>query len=322
MSALESILYKIIVIALVPFVPLNVSDVFHVFESGQGNGQIVYQTSTTRQSEVFEGPHKTDVFSLGVVTSAGSALVIDEASSAVLFEKDADTPRSIGSITKLMTALVFLDSETSFNATAQILQEDIRYGGVQYVLPNDPVRVQDLFSASLIGSDNTSSAALMRLSGLGERDFIGRMNQKAKELGMTQSTFVDATGLSSHNRASARDVSKLIQEATKTPKLQEVISKSEAVFVGQSGYTYNIPSTDELLQTFLNKPPYKVIGAKTGYLPEAGYCLSVRVTKNGSSDLLLVVLGSESKVARFDDVKALSSWAYKTFSWETDPSNL
>lgn len=321
MSALENVLYKFIVIAIVPFVPLNVSDIFHVFEAKQDNSQFVYQVSSSNLENVFSGPAKVDTFSLGVVTSAKSALVVDEVSSTVLFEKDADIPRPIGSITKLMTALVFLESEPSFDATAQILREDIRYGGIQYVLPNDPVSIQNLFSASLIGSDNTSSAALMRLSGLDDYDFVARMNQKAKELGMTKTTFVDSTGLSSLNRASARDVAKLIQEATKISQLQKVISSSEAVFTGQSGYTYNIPSTDELLQTFLNKPPYKVIGAKTGYLPEAGYCLSTRVTKEGSSDLLLVVLGSESKAARFEDVKALSSWAYKTFEWGNDPNN-
>lgn len=275
----------------------------------------------SRTSEGQEGmartPKKLDAFSLGAEVSAKSAVAIDTASGAVLFEKAADIPRSIGSITKLMTALVFLESAPPFEGDAGILPSDVRYGGIQYILPGDTIRVQDVFAASLIGSDNSSSAALARLSGLSTEAFVARMNTLAKELGMEHTHFVDTTGLSSANRSTALDVSKLLLSATKNERLRPIIQKPEAVFVGASGHTYKIPSTDELLGTYIHTAPYAVIGAKTGYLPEAGYCLAARITKEQSGDVLVVVLGSTAKSLRFDDVKSLASWAFETFSWET-----
>jgi D-alanyl-D-alanine endopeptidase (penicillin-binding protein 7) len=263
-------------------------------------------------------PAKVDVTSVGVVTSAVSAIVMDRRTGEILYEKNSDQARSIGSITKLMTAYVFLQGNPDLDARAAIVSDDLRYGGIQHIGLNDEVAVRNLLYASLVGSDNSATAALARLSGLPLGDFIARMNETAAEFGMQNTTFADTTGLSSHNRSVAPDIAKLLdhvltQEVIKDATQQPVIS-----FVGSSGRAYSIASTDELLYSYLNEDPYAIIGAKTGFLPEAGYCLGTIFSKHDRSEIIVVALGSETKLGRFQDVKALAAWTYKVFEWPED----
>ncbi len=260
-------------------------------------------------------PVKVDPTSVGVVTSAVSAVVVDRASGKVLFEKNADAPRSIGSITKLMTAYVFLETIPNLDAPARIQPEDVRYGGRQHIKVNDEVTVRDLLLASLVGSDNSATAALVRLSGMPRGNFIARMNEVAATMGMRNTTFVDATGLDADNRSIVTDVVKLLDEALKNEVIKQATQQSFITITSASGESYYIESTDELLGSFMNRPPYKIEGGKTGFLPEAGYCLGTIFSENNSHEIIVVVLGSDSKAGRFQDVKALAAWAYRVFDW-------
>ncbi len=260
-------------------------------------------------------PAKVQATSVGVVTSAASAIVVDRATGTVLYEKNSGNPRSIGSISKLMTAFVFLKGRPDLSAAAAIAPADVRSGGVQHVSVGDMVTVGDLLRASLVGSDNSSTAALVRLSGMSEGDFVSRMNEVAAEIGMRETTFLDPTGLSPENRSVAPDLVRLVDEAMKNDVIREATEMSSVSFAGASGRVYSIDTTDDLLHSFLNEPPYKVIGGKTGFLPEAGYCLGSLVSENGGHELVVVVLGSETITGRFQDVKALAAWAYKTHEW-------
>ena len=263
-----------------------------------------------------QGPARVNTTSIGVITSAVSALVIDRETGAVLLEKNADEPRSIGSITKLMTAYVFLESNPDLEQFASITSSDLRYGGRQYIQTSDPVRIHDLLLASLVGSDNSATAALARLSGMSLGDFVARMNEVAAEIGMVQTTFVDTTGLSSGNRSIVSDVAKLLDHILENEDIQEATQYASISFTGASGVVYSISSTDELLNSYLNLDPYRIVGAKTGYLPEAGYCLGTIFSENEENEIIVVVLGSETKQGRFQDVKALAAWTYKVFDWE------
>lgn len=275
-----------------------------------------YAATLPQAQEVSGGPEKIDIESLGVVTSAQSAVVIDRNSGEVLFEKNAQTPRSIGSITKLMTAYVFLQTNPDLDAPAAIKNVDYRLGGRLYISLNDEVTVRDLLKASLISSDNSATAALVRLSGLSHGDFVARMNEAAAQMGMVQTQFADETGLSSKNRSVVGDIAVMLDAMRKVDLLNEITQLSSTTVTGASGVVYALNSTDELLTTFVNQDPYKILLAKTGFLPEAGYCLGTVFSKNGKDEIMVVVLGSESKQGRFQDVKALAVWAYNTFSWE------
>lgn len=260
-------------------------------------------------------PVKVDVTSMGVVTTAQSAIVVDRTSGEVLFEKNIHDPRSIGSITKLMTAYVFMQTNPDLDAEATLLSEDVRLGASMKLPVGETVTVRNLLEASLIGSDNTSTAALARLSGMPLSDFIARMNESAALMGMQQTTFADTTGLSSNNRSVVTDLVTMLDEILKDETIRDITQIPEIVITGASGRQYYIDSTDELLETFVNEPPYEIVGAKTGFLPEAGYCLGTIFDHENAGELIVVVLGSESKSGRFQDVKSLAVWAYDVHEW-------
>lgn len=255
--------------------------------------------------------------SMGVVTSAQSAIVVDRASQAVLFEKNVNDPRAIGSITKLMTAYVFLQGHPDLNAPATLTQEDIRWGAEIHLSVGETVTVRDLLKASLVGSDNSSTAALARLSGLSMGDFVARMNETAAEFGMQATTFDDATGLSSKNVSVVTDLAIMFDRILEDETIADMTQLSTITITGTSGRAYFVESTDELLGTFVDQAPYDILGGKTGYLPEAGYCLGTIFSHKDGGEVIVVVLGSETKESRFQDVKSLAVWAYKTFGWDT-----
>jgi D-alanyl-D-alanine carboxypeptidase len=260
-------------------------------------------------------PKKVVPTSVGVVTSAVSALVVDAASGEVLFEKDIEESRSIGSITKLMTSLVFLSGNPDLSANASIEPRDVRLGGREHIAVGDEVTVRDLVLASLVSSDNSATMSLVRLSGLSEGDFVARMNEMAAEIGMNATTFVDPSGLSPENRSVAPDIVALLRATLENETIRFATEQASVTVTGASGRTYVLENTNELLEGFINQPPYAIVGGKTGFLPEAGYCLGVRVQKDGGKDIYVVVLGSDTKDGRLQDVKALTVWAYKTFEW-------
>lgn len=274
-----------------------------------------FMSHLPQSSDVLSAPEKLDPNSLGVVTSAQSAIVMDRESGEILFEKNIAEPRAIGSITKLMTAYVFLQGNPDLNAPAAIESADYRAGGRLNISIGDTVTAGDLLMASLVSSDNSATASLVRLSGMSQGDFVARMNEVAAEIGMEQTTFADETGLSSKNRSVVTDVATMLDHFLENDTLQSFTQVASTSVVGASGRTYVLESTDELLNSFVNQDPYQIQLAKTGFLPEAGYCLGTAFSYNDDQEILVVVLGSNSKQGRFQDVKSLAVWTYETFSW-------
>lgn len=265
--------------------------------------------------EAVRGPKKIRPESMGVITAATTALVVDAASGVVLFEKNISEARSIGSMTKLMSALIFLSDNPDLNASAAIESVDFRTGGRQHIPTGKIVTIRDLLLASLVSSDNTAAAALVRLSGLSEGDFTARMNEKAAEIGMVGTTFVDSTGLLPDNRSTAPDLVVLLRAALADETIRYATEQAVAIVADTEGKAYQLENTNELLTGFVNQDPYKIVGGKTGYLPEAGYCLGIEAQKDGGKNIFVVVLGSDSAVGRLSDVKALTVWAYQTYEW-------
>jgi D-alanyl-D-alanine carboxypeptidase len=253
--------------------------------------------------------------SLGIETTAKAALVYDVATGAVLFEKNADEKLSLASITKLMTALVFLDTESDWKNKIELKKEDDEEGGIFYARSPEKIRRQDLFNMMLIGSTNNAAIALSRSSGFKREEFIEKMNVKSKELGLGSLFFTDSSGLDSKNIGTAKDVAKLLFYALQSEKIREAIGQERYIFkVEESGKTYYVKSTDDLLSGFLNRDPYKIIGGKTGYTNEAGYNLAVEIEKEGHR-IIVVVLGSASAEDRFSEVKGLSVWTFENYKW-------
>jgi D-alanyl-D-alanine endopeptidase (penicillin-binding protein 7) len=259
---------------------------------------------------------KLDPRRLGVVTSAVSAIVLDRRSGAVLFEKNREAPRSIGSITKLMTAYVFLQTSPDLTSIISLEPEDVRLGGIQHVKVGEPVSVRDLLYASLVSSDNSATAALARLSKMPYGDFVAKMNETAAAIGMAQTQFVDPTGLSAKNTSVVMDVARLIDQASTFEIIRDATTHATFDLTNSSGTTFTLENTNDLLSSFVNRDPYQIVMAKTGYLPEAGYCLGALFSHEGEHEIIVVALGAESDVERFQDVKSLAVWAYEVWEWK------
>ncbi|MBI4458370.1 D-alanyl-D-alanine carboxypeptidase [Candidatus Uhrbacteria bacterium] len=260
-------------------------------------------------------PVKKDPRRLGIDTSARSAVVIDWETGARLFEKNADAPAPIASISKLMTALVVLQTKTDMRGQIQILGSDDRPGGIPYVAPGEWIAVDDLFHLSLVASANNATVALARSTGLSADDFAKKMNDMAAKIGMKSARFVEPTGLDPRNEASAADVAVLVKRALSEPAIKAAVNRESYRFVAKSGREVAVRSTDQLLGSFLSKKPYTFLGGKTGYLQEAGYCLGAAAENGDGRRVVAVALGAPTIDQRFRDVKSLIFWAFDAFAW-------
>ena len=259
-------------------------------------------------------------YSFGPKLTAKSALIVDFDSGDVLFEKDSTKILPIASITKLMTALVFLEKNTrQWDEKIVVSEEDLikwSNSGGEEIQParlsiriGDELNVKDVFYSGLIKSANNASKILDRLTPVCcGQTFSDLMNQKAKFLGMTNTYFTEPTGLSASNRSNAQDLSKLIRTAFDREEIREALScqvfdikfKRNGVF-----YRQRLHNTDKLLDSFIN-----IKGAKTGYLEESGYCFA-GVSDYLGRELIVIILGAETNEDRFQEAKSLIWWTVR-----------
>jgi len=260
----------------------------------------------------------TTTDSLGVLVTAQSCIVVEPESGVVLYEKNAQEPRSIASITKLMTALVFLDSNKNWDETITMVAGDYKPGSQPVLLLGDKVTVKDLFYAMMVASSNEAASALARSTGLSADDFAYQMNLRAKVLGMNNSNFVEPIGLSSGNQASAEDVIKLIQVAFSHSEVRKAgATKAYTIHVINKDVDRNLTSTDKALKEDFGiaNNSFKIEMGKTGYIDAAGYCFASQVKDENNRRLLIAVLGSSSTFDRFTDTKSLAYWVFSNYRW-------
>ena len=140
--------------------------------------------------------------------TAKSALVLDLDKGTVLYDKNSEEVRSIASLTKLMTAMVFLECGIDLFDTVTISREDTRASARSHLRPGETFYLIDLLHASLMPSDNRATRALVRATGLSPQEFVGRMNRKADSLGLVNTEFTDPTGLDADNVSTAWETAK------------------------------------------------------------------------------------------------------------------
>ena len=263
-----------------------------------------------KESKESKLPYKIDNNSLGVKLTAESAAVMDKDTGIVLWQKNAQEQRSIASITKLMTVIVFLENRPNWNDLITMQKEDEANGSSSHISRREIIKVSDLFYLTLVASDNNAAKALVRSTGLVEKDFVALMNKKATELGLTNTIFVDPTGLNQENKSTALEVLKLANTAFAYEDVLDVTSITNYTLVTQAGRSQRIYSTNWLLNSYLN-----VEAGKTGHITASGYCLVSQVLGQDGQRILTVVLGSESNDYRFFDAKVLSAWVLDNFTW-------
>jgi D-alanyl-D-alanine endopeptidase (penicillin-binding protein 7) len=228
-----------------------------------------------------------------------SAIVMDPATGEVLYVKNAEAAVPIASLSKLMTAMVFLEQHPDLDSVVTVTRED-RYGaGHGQLRVGEHVALGDLLHMSLMCSDNCATRVLARESGLPSEDFMARMNRKALELGMSHTRFVECTGLDEHNVSTASDVARMLRAAATVPLIREITTTREYEFAS-AHRIHEIRNTDRLLYG----DRYRIMGGKTGFIQEAGYCFATWIRTEGR-DLIAVVLGAPTAATRFADTMRL-----------------
>lgn len=231
-----------------------------------------------------------------------------------LFTEKADEVQPIASITKLMTALVFLDNNPGWDKTYTITEADKVEGGRLNLFLGDEVTVKDLFYTSLVASDNGATLALVHATGLSEAEFVKKMNSQAKKLGLAKTSFQDAVGLSEYNLSTAREVALLAQAAFKHQEISEATTRPDYLFTTLAGREKRVESTDYLLFDS-GQRTLTVLGGKTGYTEKAGYCFVGRLQDQTGREVISVVLNSQDKNGRFQDSKSLANWVFTNYNW-------
>lgn len=244
-----------------------------------------------------------------------SAFVMDEDTENQLFADNENETRSIGSLTKLMTALVFLDTAPQWDKVVTIEAADGSQGRLN-VVEGEQITVKDLFHVSLISSSNNAMMALARSTGLPLEEFVKKMNVKAVDLGLKQTKFTEPTGLDPANQSTAKEVAWLLKFALLEKTIQEIVAKKNYTFrLMPNGPLRSISSTNVLLSERLPRGAVKIIGGKTGYVDEAGYCFAVASADKDGHQVIAVVLGSDTHYGRFSEARALVGWVFGAYLW-------
>ncbi len=234
--------------------------------------------------------------------SAQAAIILDPVTGETLWERNSHELRSIASITKVMTVMLFLEQEPNLSRDVVISREDVRRASTTYLRRGERVTLRDLVHLALVASDNAAARALARVSSWGSKRFVARMNAKAAELGLEQTRFTGPSGLDEGNVSSAYDVSRLILAASKHPQVAEVMRK-RTYQISTSRRTREIRSTNRLLGTGID-----IMAGKTGYIDKAGYCLATLVQLVDGQSVSVVVLGARSNSGRFSEARRLVDW--------------
>lgn len=232
------------------------------------------------------------------------ALVLDQDTNEVLLSKNSQAVLPIASITKLMTALVVVDANQSLDEKLTISDEDIdtEKGTGSRLTIGTTLSRGEMLHLALMSSENRAANALGRHYPGGLNAFVAAMNHRAQALGMSDTHYVEPTGLSSRNQSSAKDLAALVRVAHEVPLLRELsTSKEHMVTVGRRQVSFH--STNGLVRS----GSWDIGLQKTGYIAEAGRCLVMQAQMAGRK-LILVFLDSAGKYSRIGDAERVRKW--------------
>lgn len=236
------------------------------------------------------------------------ALVADEFGNQ-LYAKDADSPRPIASLTKLMTAMVVLDAKLPLDEKIKITKDDrdlikltgsrLKYGAT--------LSRRDTIALALMSSENRAAAALARTYPGGSKAFVRAMNRKARELHMLSSRFADPAGLKPENVASPSDLARMVMAASRYPLIRETTTTR---YQDVRPYRRRGPLRYVNTNRLLRNKHWDISVSKTGYINEAGRCLAMLVDIEGT-EMVMVFLDSYGKLTPFGDANRTRKWLKK-----------
>lgn len=239
------------------------------------------------------------------VQSAG-ALVINQLTGEVIYEKNADAITPIASITKLMTAMVVLDAKLPLNELLPISEEDVDKlkGTSSRLSPGVTLTRGEMLLLALMSSENRAASALSRHYPGGRDAFVAAMNAKAASLGMARSRFYDSSGLNPNNVSTARELAQMVKAAREYPEIHQFSTSSEySLTSSRNGRTLAFHNTNPLVKN----DNWEIGLSKTGYINEAGHCI-VMQAKINDTPVVMVLMDSTGKYTRIGDAQRVRRW--------------
>ncbi len=243
------------------------------------------------------------VVSPNLKINSKSAVVINENTGEVIWEKNSNQQLPLASLTKLVAAKVFLDTDPMLDRIVEYKYQDEEYN-YQYcekwqsarlrIKEGETLAIKDLLYASIIGSANNTVETLVRVSGLERSEFVARMNQIANDWGASSTKFFEPTGLAPENVSSAMDYAIITTKVFQNKLLEKISSTASYRFsTVNTKIARTIKNSSQLLAGAAGN--FKIIGSKTGYLDEAGYCLMTRASIRNGDKIVAVTFGASGK---------------------------
>ncbi|MBU2025846.1 MAG: D-alanyl-D-alanine carboxypeptidase family protein [Patescibacteria group bacterium] len=246
-----------------------------------------------------------------------SAVAIDAESGQILFSKDERKKMPLASLTKIMTAIVLMEEIKDWKEPVKISQKAAFSGGANIHLKwDEEVRADDLFKAMLMNSDNAASIALAEHVSGNIEEFTKLMNDKAREIGALDTHFEEPSGLEDEKSFSnAYDMAKMTQYALKNDKIRTIMRTPGPLEISSCDGTikHRVGNTNIYLKDEAKAP--RVIGAKTGFTYNAGYCLMAAMhDKSGEREVIGVLLNSGQEM-RWEEMEQMINWSLDNYIW-------
>lgn len=257
--------------------------------------------------------------------NAKSAILIEASTGEIMWEKNAHEKLAPASMTKMMSMLLVVESidkgNLKWDQMITVSENASKMGGSQILLETgEQMSVEDLFKGVAVASGNDAVVALGEAIGGSEEMFVKMMNDRAKELGLTETNFKNPHGLDEENHySSAHDMAMIGKELVKHKKVLEYTGIYEDYLRKGTSKEFWLVNTNKLVRFFKG-----VDGLKTGYTDTAGYCLTATIEKDGMR-LISVVMGESEATTRSSETTGLINYGFSMYSLEkmlTTSSNL
>lgn len=280
---------------------------------------IVYAKSEVPDKTIPTNKEETEVQdtiendTLNLAPNAKSAIMIEASTGKIIYEKNADEQLSMASMTKMMTLLLIMENIENGNLKWDEMittsEHAASMGGSQIFLEvGEQMTVEDLVKGICIASGNDAAVAMAERIGGTEDNFVKMMNDKAKELGLKNTNFINACGLDANNHySSARDMALIAKELVRHDKILEYSGTYEDYLRKNTDNSFWLVNTNKLVRYYQG-----VDGLKTGYTSDAGYCITTTAKRNNLR-LITVVMGEPTSAIRNSETTTMLDYGFNTY---------
>lgn len=254
-----------------------------------------------------------NAFALDLAKNAKSTILMESSTGEIIYERNSDERLAPASMTKMMSLILIMEAIENGNIKLDqiitISENASKMGGSQiYLEANEKMSVDDLLKGICMASANDAVVALAESTYGSEEEFVNEMNKRAKQLGLKNTNFMNATGLDEENHySSAKDMALIARELIKHDKVLEYSSKYEDYLRENTNKKFWLVNTNKLIKTYEGMD-----GLKTGFTESAGYCLTATAKRNNMR-LIGVVMNEDSSSIRNSDMTELLNYGFSLY---------